>query len=141
MEYATFDETEFPIVKVTFHLKDPSLQQFRQFIAGQKRLLDYKKPFVLFMDARKVGFLSSEIRIEQGNFFKDFNRPLKEFCIGAILHVSSPLVSIMIKGMMLIAPPPNAIHITSDADDATKMAEDLLKKNNVPLPISEFDLV
>lgn len=63
-KYSTFDESEFPIVKVTFNLKHPNLNQFMQFIDAQKRILNKKEKFVLLMNARNVSFLSSDFRIE-----------------------------------------------------------------------------
>ncbi|GCC53458.1 hypothetical protein SanaruYs_37020 [Chryseotalea sanaruensis] len=125
MEYATFDESDFPIVRVTFNIKNPTLDQFKQFIDGQKKLLSYLKPFVLIMDARNVGFLSSEIRIEQGTFFKNDRERLNKYCIGAVLWVSSPIVSMMIKGMMLIEKPPNETFITSNIDEVNRKVEEL----------------
>lgn len=130
MEYATFDESDFPIVKVTFNIKDPTLDQFKQFIDGQKRFLSYAKPFVLLMDARKVGFLSSEIRIEQGNFFKSDRDRLIKYCIGAVLWVNSPIVSMMIKGIMLIESPPNETFITSNIEEANKKVAELRTRVN-----------
>jgi hypothetical protein len=128
MEYATFDESDFPVVKVTFNIKDPTLNEFKQFIEGQKRILSYAKPFILLMDARMVGFLSSEIRIEQGNFFKNDRERLNKYCIGAVLWVNSPIVSLMIKGMMLIERPPNETFITSNLDEVNKKVEELRSK-------------
>jgi hypothetical protein len=125
MEYATFDESDFPIVKVTFNIKDPTLDQFKQFIDGQKKLLAYAKPFLLSMDARKVGFLSSEIRIEQGNFFRDDRERLVKYCIGAVIWVNSPIVSMMIKGMMLIEKPPNETFITSNIEEVNRKVDAL----------------
>jgi hypothetical protein len=128
MDYATFDESGFPVVKVTFNIKDPTLDEFKQFIDGQKRILCYAKPFVLLMDARTVGFLSSEIRIEQGNFFKNDRERLNKYCIGAVIWVNSPIVSLMIKGMMLIERPPNETFITANIDEANKKIEELKSK-------------
>jgi hypothetical protein len=128
MKYCSVDESQFPMVKIYFHLKDPTLLQFNQFLDEQKRLLTYQKEFVLLMDATKVGFLSSEIRIAQGNFFKEYNDTLKKYCLGAVLLVSSSLVKMMIKGMMLISAPPNQTLICSNENEARVLAENLIKK-------------
>lgn len=120
MEYATVNESDFPVVKITFNIKDLTLDQFRQFIEGQKRILSYAKPYILLMDARMVGFLSSEIRIGQGNFFKNDRERLTKYCIGAVLWVNSPIVSVMIKVMMLIERPSNETFITSNIDEVNK---------------------
>ncbi|NBW35495.1 MAG: hypothetical protein EBR30_10850 [Cytophagia bacterium] len=128
MEYATFDHSDFPVIKVTFNIKDPTLEEFKQFIQGLKSILYQAKPYVLLMDARKVGFLSSEIRIEQGNFFKNERDRLNKYCIGAVLWVNSPIVSMMIKGMMLIERPPNETFITADAEEVNKKVQELRLK-------------
>lgn len=136
--YSTFDESEFPLVKITFNLKDPSPEHFMQFIDGQKKLLTRNKEFVLLMDARKVGFLSSEIRIMQGNFFKEYKEPLKKYCLGAVLLVSSPIVKMMLKGMMLIAPPPNNTIVCSNELEARKLADEMCKKKEIQIGSGEL---
>lgn len=127
--FITADESEFPIVKISFNLKEPSKEQFNEFLNCQKDLLSRKKPFVLLMDARKLGFLPAEIRIMQGTFFKDYQQPLKEYCLGASIQVSSPFVKMMIKAMMAIAPPPNHTVISSNAQEARRLAVDILNRN------------
>ncbi|MGC4022188.1 MAG: hypothetical protein QM734_09710 [Cyclobacteriaceae bacterium] len=128
MAYFSADRTEFPIVKVKFLWANPTLKDFNEFLDYQKQLLEAETEFVLQMDSRVLSYLSSEVRIAQGQFFKTYKAPLNKYCLGAVLLVKSPIVKMMLKAMMLIERPPNTVLVTDSEVEASKMAADILKK-------------
>ncbi|MDN4163931.1 hypothetical protein QWY31_00380 [Cytophagales bacterium LB-30] len=90
-----------------------------------------KKPFALYLDARKVGYLSSDIRIAQGKFFKDYKIELNAYCVGAVILVNSPFVSMMLNSISVIENLPKDMYTTFNEAEALNKIEEFLSKIKV----------
>ncbi|MDN4164443.1 hypothetical protein QWY31_02965 [Cytophagales bacterium LB-30] len=128
MGYITTDESKLPLVKVTINFGNPSFSDYKLFLDFQIKLLSIKHPFVLYMDARKLGYLSSDIRMAQGKYFKDYKIELNTYCVGTIMLVKSTLASLMFKAVSVMENPPGETYITSDEMEALNKIEELLNK-------------
>ncbi|MDN4163932.1 hypothetical protein QWY31_00385 [Cytophagales bacterium LB-30] len=90
-----------------------------------------KQPYALYIDARKLDYLSSDIRIAQGKFFKDYKTEMNTYCIGAVMLVKSPFAFLMHKAISVLENPPGETYFAFTETEALKKTEKFLNKIKV----------
>lgn len=121
-EYATFDSSRWPLVKVTFAAHEPSMAEFDEYLNKMQSIYENTTPFVLVLDAAKSKYLSSELRIKQGNWLKKNDKLIKDNCLGMAYYIPSMMVRIILNGIFLIQKPACPYVITSTLQEAEAWA-------------------
>ena len=123
--YISVDEKELPIIKVTFNFNKETLEDYNAFLGFQQMVLNRYQPYVFKFDCCVMGYLPSEIRIAQGNFFKTNKELLQRYCQGVVLLVKSPLVALMAKGMAMVQGFPFPIFFVTKEEEWNVKAKEL----------------
>ncbi|WP_027004036.1 hypothetical protein [Hugenholtzia roseola] len=126
--YATFDNHLFPIQIVTFAAHDPTEEEFDQYLKQLAEIFEKKKPFVRILDASKVKYLASNLRIKQGKWIKEHNELLKTYSLGTAYVIPSTMLQFLLKAIWLVSDQTNEKKVFSTLQDAKLWAEGQLKK-------------
>ncbi|HAA16208.1 MAG TPA: hypothetical protein DCE41_32705 [Cytophagales bacterium] len=106
MQYATFSEITDNIVKVSFAGFDPNEQQFEAYLKEFEVLITSRRGIVVILDGSKAKYLSSKLRIRQGNWIKENRESIRESCEKWCYVINSPLVKFIMQGIFLVQKPP-----------------------------------
>jgi len=106
MQYATFTDVSEEIVKISFAAFDPNEQQFEAYLNDFEALITSRKGIVVILDGSKAKYLSSKLRIRQGNWIKENKDKIRESCGKWCYVINSPLVKFIMQGIFLVQKPP-----------------------------------
>lgn len=128
MGYATIDTSQHPLIIIKFSEKEPTRAEFEEYLKSMESLYGTHSDFVIILDASATKYLSSELRIRQGQWMKEKEEIIKKSCKGMAFIIPSAMVRMLFNAIMLVQklPAPHSIH--SNFEDAKKWAMDLLKK-------------
>ncbi|MEL6534092.1 MAG: hypothetical protein AAFQ98_01705 [Bacteroidota bacterium] len=127
MKYATFSDVTEEIVKVSFAGIDPTEQQFEAYLTEFEALLSSRKGFVVILDGSKAKYLSSKLRIRQGNWIKENKGLIKVACRKWCYVINSPLVKFIVQGIFLVQKPPVEYAVFTNYPEAEADAKNRLE--------------
>ena len=126
MNYAKIDTSGYPIVKVTYAPQEPTLEEFDAYLSSMEALYDDYSDFVIIMDASSTKYLSSELRIRQGNWMKKNESKMKTQVLGIVFIIPSAIVRMILNGIFLIQKLPVPYSVSSNMEEANKWAHEKL---------------
>ena len=127
MEYITITEEKPQVVRIAYAGFDPTEQQFEAYLKELKALLvNRTEPMVLILDGSEAKYLSSKLRIRQGNWIKEHIGLIQHTCLKWNYVINSPLVKFIMKGIFLVQKPPVEYAVYTDVHAAVANATTLL---------------
>jgi hypothetical protein len=125
MELATFDISRLPTFIMTLNPVEPTAELMdKNFIEVNKILnqIKDKKGFQI-VDLLKAKYLNSDLRIKQGNWLKENDGLLKEKLEGVIIVNNSPIMTIVVRGVLLIKKPPVPMYFVKTMEEALALVD------------------
>lgn len=102
MAYATIDESNLPIVLITFGEKEPTREEFDEYLNAMYDIYARRQPVCFVFDATKVKYLGSEFRIRQGNWLKQNKELIGEVQRCLIFVIPNMMVRFILDAVLLI---------------------------------------
>ena len=124
--WAIYDTSDFPYVKVELGGSIKSDEDFKHYTDSWLRLYEKERPFMLYFDATKVGFVNIKYAFKMANFIRELKRKNEEELLQcSVIKVNSWYVRFLLKLIFFLQEPVASVHITSDQsfnfnDKATK---------------------
>ena len=116
--WALYDSSEFPYVKVDLGETIKSDEDFKHYTDSWLRLYENERPFMLYFDATKVGFVNIKYAFKMANFIRDLKRRKDdgniEFLQCSVIKVNSWYVRFLLKLIFFLQSPVAPVHITTD---------------------------
>lgn len=126
-EFFKTDESEFPIIKITFVSNDPSEKQIQQLIDYQLDTLQrFKKKFAVVYIGTGLTYIDSTGRYMMSRFMKNNIDEIKKkiVCIG--FCIDSTIGKIILSGIFILQKPNYDYIIHSDYKKVEAWAKDKL---------------
>lgn len=134
MSGITFDETAWPVVRVTME-GAWSDEEFESYLGERSRLLARKSRHVTVLDARRAALPPSSQRNRQAHWLRDNSAVLKRWSRGICYVFDQPGMRFVLSGIFLIARPPVPHLVTGCIDEALVWAEGQLAQAAAALEV------
>lgn len=125
-KYAHIDQTDSPVIIIRFNSFEPTLPEFNEYLDDLKNLLSEKKITVQIYDASNSKYLSSQLRIRQGNWIKENNALIKQSTLGTAYIIPSAMARMMLNGIFLIQQPTVKYTVVATMEEAKEWAAKLI---------------
>jgi hypothetical protein len=126
MELATFDISRLPTFIMTLNPVEPTAALMdKNFIEVDKILnqIKDKKGFQI-VNLLNAKYLNSDLRIKQGNWLKEKDSLIKEKLEGVVIVNNSMIMTIVVKGILLIKKPPVPMYFVKTVEEALALADE-----------------
>lgn len=144
MKFAKFDESKFPVVKVTFTNEQVSDEIFNQFLQDWINIYKKNKKFLYIFDTRNIS--ASKLSIKYCRKLSKFINELKERNItllqASIIIISNSCVEFLLKTLLSLSSPISHIYTTkleSNADIISIMISNSIN-NNLEINYENYNL-
>lgn len=127
MKYAEIDYSRDPIVMATISPIEPTDAQFDEYLASLDALLGKMKYGVLIIQISQGKFLTSEKRIQLGNWGKRNTALIKQRMAGLCYINSAFLPATILKGILLVNTPPVPYTVVKTEAEAFAWASEKIK--------------
>lgn len=123
-----FDKSLFPIVVVKFKGGEISEKEFDAHLDRMYHLYSEHDKILIVFDTSNAKYLSSTLRIKQGNWLKKHHKLLKDTIIAAVYVSSSVMMKMMLKGIFLVQTPAWEHKVVVNLDNGLEWAKEKLKE-------------
>ncbi|HAI75649.1 MAG TPA: hypothetical protein DCM08_05330, partial [Microscillaceae bacterium] len=90
--YAKLDESDPPVVKITFSKEEPSEEVFDDYLKKLHKIISQDHRIILLFDASNATFLNSKLRIKQGKFLKEYQSAIAKSVVSYVFIIPSKII-------------------------------------------------
>ncbi len=131
--YASFSSYTPNVVYIKFSATEPSEKEFDEYLNNMQEILNAKKRTVLVFDSTETKYLSSDLRIKQGNWIKKNQDELRKHIIGGAFIIPSMVMRVVFNCILAIQKLPYPHTVVSNKEDALKWAMEKAEKALQPV--------
>lgn len=115
--FAEFDESEFPIVRVTFHGRIKAPIDFENLILMWEKYYKRKEPFYFMFDTRNMGIVSLKYCFRMASFIKRLKRRYKrQYLQHSVILVKNRYIKFLLWVTFKAQKPVAPVYITNDVE-------------------------
>ena len=115
--FAQFDDSEFPIVRVTFHGRIKSPVDFENLILMWEKYYKRKQPFFFMFDTRDMGIIGLKYCYRMVNFIKRLKRSYKvQYLQRSVILVKNRYIKFLLWVIFKAQKPVAPVYITNDVE-------------------------
>ncbi|WP_448518605.1 hypothetical protein [Rhodoflexus sp.] len=129
MDYVTIDESKWPIVLITFNENEPTVEEFDRYLDQIYELYTRRQPVCFVLDATKSKYLSSELRIKQGNWVKQHKELIAEFQRCMIFVIPNMMVRFIFDAVLLVSPLPTPYLVVKSVEEGMAEAARIMRSS------------
>ena len=115
--HITFDDSLWPLLVVRF-TGTPTNPQFEEYMARRGSYLARNQKHTLIYDTVSFTVLSSEQRQRQIHWLKEHKEPLRTLSLGSALIITSPVVRLLLSGVLHFSQASSPYHAARSMPDA-----------------------
>ncbi|MCS6968327.1 MAG: hypothetical protein RMJ44_06965 [Cytophagales bacterium] len=134
MEYATFDESKFPIVIITFRAEEPTIEEFENYLNKALEIYQRKTPVSFVFDCTLSKYLRAELRIKQAEWLKKHKELISTWQKCFVFVMPNKLVRVILDAIMFITPLPAPHVIVKTLEEGLAEATKALQAAGVAVP-------
>lgn len=127
VNYAEVDTTLSPIIILRIAPIEPTDEQFEGYFTALNEVMESTRKGVLILQISKAKFLSAERRIRIGTWLKENDKRLRESFVGFCYVNSAFIPMTILKGILLVNPPPVPHAVVGTEVEAINWAHEKLK--------------
>lgn len=131
--YATFSSYSQSVIYINYSEAEPSVEEFEEYLDRMKEILDNKQKTVLVFDSTATKYLSSDLRIRQGQWIKQNQEELKKYIMGGAFIIPSMVIRVVFNCILAIQKLPYPHIVVSNKEDALKWAVEKSEKALQPV--------
>ncbi|AKI99581.1 hypothetical protein ATI61_109224 [Archangium gephyra] len=113
----TFDDSLWPLLVVRFS-GTPTKQQFEEYMARRGSYLARNQKHTLIYDTVSFSVLTPEQRQRQIQWLKEHKEPLQTLSLGSALIITSPVVRLLLSGVLHFSQANAPYHAARSLPDA-----------------------
>ena len=117
MTFATFDDSGWPVIRVTFHSTPSNQHEFDQYLSRLSGLYDHREPFWVIFDGRHVGKMGVSYLIQQARYMKATEGLAKVYMRKAAVIIDNNFVHGIINALFAIRKPVSDLQIFTTLDE------------------------
>ncbi|WP_375769951.1 hypothetical protein NR798_03415 [Archangium gephyra] len=113
----TIDDSLWPLLVLRFS-GTPTNQQFEEYMARRGNYLARNQKHTLIYDTVSFSVLTGEQRQRQINWLKEHKEPLQKLSLGSALIITSPVVRLLLSGILHFSQAATPYHAARSLPDA-----------------------
>jgi len=122
-QFAKFNIYEGLLVHVELGAKSPTIQEFREFLAGITQLLDNGVPFTFFVDASQLGTVPMATSVETVTFLRQERPRIAQLMKASAIFIKSEFVVGLLNWVFTLQPPVSPNVVVNDAAEGMRFIE------------------
>ena len=115
--HITFDDALWPLLVVRFS-GTPTKQQFEEYMSRRGNYLARNQKHTLIYDTVSFSVLTPEQRQRQIHWLKEYKEPLGTLSLGSALIITSPVVRLLLSGVLHFSQASAPYHAARSLPDA-----------------------
>jgi hypothetical protein len=127
-DYATFDTSGFPLVRITFTGASADDENFSRYLDQMRALYDREAPMALIFDAREAAFPGLPYQKQQAKWLKAHDDLMRAHCQGTAYVFSNWLVRKALKGILSLQSQPVPFEVFETPEAAETWARERLNQ-------------
>jgi hypothetical protein len=117
-KYALIKTDKFPIIVVKFTGHKATDDNFIQYLDELKELYAKKETLAIIFDATNAVFPSLKYQKMQGDWLKDNEKMMKDYCVGTSYVITNAIIRGVLKTIFKFQKQPVPHHICGSLDEA-----------------------
>ena len=129
--FATFDDTNFPIINV---ILEGSLILDKEFLDFQTKWLDYynqQKDFIFIFDLEGMTFVHPKYTLLMANFMKQIKKQNYQYLRTSVIYVSNQLILELLSFVFNMEKPLNTVYIIQEKQNKKQSLNTQLNKTEI----------
>tara|TARA_Y100001970_G_C13494876_1_gene490760 strand:- start:59 stop:493 length:435 start_codon:yes stop_codon:yes gene_type:complete len=114
--WATYDDTEFPLIRVKLEGKIQNNEDFYNFTTTWDSYNSRRSDYVLVFDAREVGYVSIKYAFKMASFIKELKRK-EQYLKSSIIIVESKYLRFLLNLIFTLQKPVADVYMTRDSTE------------------------
>tara|TARA_A100000164_G_scaffold232452_1_gene206304 strand:- start:247 stop:681 length:435 start_codon:yes stop_codon:yes gene_type:complete len=114
--WATYDDAEFPLIRVKLEGKIQNNEDFYNFTTTWDSYNSRRSEYVLVFDAREVGYVSIKYAFKMASFIKELKRK-EQYLKSSIIIVESKYLRFLLNLIFTLQKPVADVYMTRDSTE------------------------
>ena len=129
-KFAQFNVFEGLLVHVELGAKTPSIEEFREFIAGISQLLDNAQPFTFFVDASKIKSVPLATSLETVAFLRKERERIRLYMKASAIFIKSEFITNLLNWVFTLQPPVSPNKVVNEPQEGMLFIEQYMHSTN-----------
>jgi hypothetical protein len=114
--WATYDDSEFPIIRVKLQGKIQNNVDFCNFITTWESYNLRRNEYIFIFDSREVGYVNIKYAFKMANFIKELKRK-EQYLKSSIIIVENKYIRFLLNLIFKLQKPVADVYMTRDASE------------------------
>ena len=114
--WATYDDSEFPIIRVNLQGKIQNNVDFCNFITTWESYNLRRSEYIFIFDSREVGYVNIKYAFKMANFIKELKRK-EQYLKSSIIIVENKYIRFLLNLIFKLQKPVADVYMTRDASE------------------------
>ena len=104
--YADFDQSNFPLVTITFGAVKANEENFQAYLDEMSRLYERKEPLIIIFDATNATFPGIKYQQRQAKWLADHRKTMETYCMGTAYVIPNDIIRTVLKAIFSLQQQP-----------------------------------
>lgn len=127
--YAIIDESNFPLVTISFTGEKSSDENFSTYLREMKAAYRHQTPFVIIFDATNAVFPAIKHQKMQAGWIKEYDQMIKDYCLGTAYVMPGAMIRTVLKSILSLQKQPVPFLVAKSMEGGYQWAQSLLDQN------------
>ena len=131
--FAEFNESQFPIIKITLNNIIENDDDFNNFLNGWLKYYQQKKEVIFLFDATNVGYIPIKYCFKMSTFIRELKQVDKQYLQRSFIVANSWIVKTLLRIIFSIQSPVAPVYIVRTQELALLMNQDIIDTKSISL--------
>ena len=131
--FAEFNESQFPIIKITLNNSIENDDDFNNFLNGWLKYYQQKKEVIFLFDATNVGYIPIKYCFKMSTFIRELKQLDKQYLQRSFIVANSWIVKTLLRIIFSMQTPVAPVYIVRTQELALLMNQDIIDTKSISL--------
>jgi len=131
--FAEFNESQYPIVKITLNNKVEDDDDFNRFLNGWLQYYQQKREVIFLFDTTNVGYIPIKYCFKMSTFIKELKLLDKQYLLRSFVVVNNWIVKFLLRIIFSLQSPVAPVYIVRTQEIGLLMNEDINNMKSISL--------
>lgn len=124
-DYATIDESEFPLIRIRFTGEKSTDENFQRYLAQTRDCYRHKKKLAIIFDAREAGIPALSHQRMQADWLRENRGLMQDYCQGTAYVIPNKVIRAVLRVIFSLQKQPVPYKIFEKESEAEKWVRGL----------------
>jgi hypothetical protein len=131
--FAEFNESQFPIIKITLNNSIENDDDFNNFLNGWLKYYQQKKEVIFLFDTINVGYIPIKYCFKMSTFIRELKQVDKQYLQRSFIVANSWIVKTLLRIIFSMQSPVATVYIVRTQELALLMNQDIIDTKSISL--------